>query len=150
MITLCGWGDKLVNSVIVFISQTTLLMSSTFLLGSLILTVLFFSIYLFPSSAVFENVSLHWKILIMLSSGFPSNSTEDAPFHCITFDSDSLYDHLRDISWENVFKLVSSAVIVDFCGWVLVGIDVYVHRKYQAKPDYLHGNYLHGNFVANQ
>ena len=37
----------------------------------------------------------------------------------------SLYDHFRDIPWENVFKLsASAATISKFCGWAQVGMDV--------------------------
>ena len=39
-----------------------------------------------------------------------SNSKRDAPFHRIAYgysraNWDSLRDHLRDVSWEDVFKL---------------------------------------------
>ena len=65
----------LVNSVIIFLSQMTLLRWLTFLLGSLtvILTVLLFWIYLFLLTLVFvlQWLSLHWEILIMLLSQFP-------------------------------------------------------------------------------
>ena len=48
---------------------------------------------------------------------------------------DGLLDHLRDISWEDIFKLSASAAASEFCKWVQVGIDVYIpHRKYQVKP----------------
>ena len=70
-----GGADSLVNSVISFLSQTTLLRSLTFLLGSLTvtLTVLLFWIYLFLLTLVFvlQWLSLHWEILIMLLSQFP-------------------------------------------------------------------------------
>ena len=46
-----------------------------------------------------------------------------------------LRDHLRDVSWEDIFKLSASAAASEFCKWVQVGIDVYIpHRKYQVKP----------------
>ena len=49
-------------------------------------------------------------------------------------DWDGLRDHLRDVPWEDVFKLGASAPS-EFCEWVQVGIDVYIpHRKYQVKP----------------
>ena len=42
---------------------------------------------------------------------------------------------MRDIPWEDVFKLGTSAVANKFCEWVQVGIGVYIpHRKYQVKP----------------
>ena len=63
-----------------------------------------------------------------------------SPFHCIAYDYscadwDSLHDHLRDVPWEDIFKLGASAAASEFCEWVQVGIDVYIpHRKYQVKP----------------
>ena len=48
---------------------------------------------------------------------------------------DGLHDHLRDVPWENIFKLGVSAAAKEFCKWVQVGIDVYIHRcKNQFKP----------------
>ena len=42
---------------------------------------------------------------------------------------------MRDIPWEDIFKLTASAAASEFCEWVQVGIDVYIpHRKYQVKP----------------
>ena len=42
---------------------------------------------------------------------------------------------LRDVPWEDIFKLSGSAAASEFCEWVQVGIDVYIpHRKYQVKP----------------
>ena len=49
-------------------------------------------------------------------------------------DWDGLHDHLRDVPWEDIFKLSASAAS-ELCEWVQVGIDAYLpHRKYQAKP----------------
>ena len=65
----------LVNSVIIFLSQMTLLRWLTFLLGSqtVILIVLLFWIYFFLLMLVFvlQWLSLHWEILIMWLSQFP-------------------------------------------------------------------------------
>ena len=42
---------------------------------------------------------------------------------------------MREVPWEDIFKLGASAAASEFCEWVQVGIDVYVpHRKYQVKP----------------
>ena len=63
------------NSVIIFLSQMTLLRSLTFLLGfqTVILTVLLFWIYFYLLMLVFvlQWLSLHWETLIMLLSQFP-------------------------------------------------------------------------------
>ena len=42
---------------------------------------------------------------------------------------------MRDVPWEDIFKLGAFAAASEFCEWVQVGIDVYTpHRKYQVKP----------------
>ena len=47
---------------------------------------------------------------------------------------DGLFDHLRDVSWDDIFKLVVSAAVSEFCEWIQVGIDLYIpHRKCQGK-----------------
>ena len=78
--------------------------------------------------------------VVSVSIDFPSNSQQDALFHCIAHDYsgadwDGLCDHLRDVPWEDIFKLGGSAAASEFCEWVQVGIDVYIpHGKYQVKP----------------
>ena len=78
-------------------------------------------------------------VVVSVSIDFPTNSQQDAPFHCIAYDYshadwDGLRDHLRDVPWEDIFKLSASAAANEFCEWVQVGIDVYIpHRKYQVK-----------------
>ena len=79
-------------------------------------------------------------VVVSVSIDFPSYSQQDAPFHCIAYDYshadwDGRRDHLRDVPWEDIFKLSASAAASEFCEWVQVGIDVYIpHRKYQVKP----------------
>ena len=78
--------------------------------------------------------------VVSVSIDFPSNSQQDAPFHCIAYDYscadwDGLCDHLRDVQWEDIFKLGASAAASKFCEWVQVGIGVNIpHCKYQVKP----------------
>ena len=79
-------------------------------------------------------------VIVSVSIDFPSTSQRDAPFHRIAYnyscaDWDGLQDHLRDVPWEDIFKLGASAPAIEFCEWVQVGIDVYnPHTKYQVKP----------------
>ena len=41
---------------------------------------------------------------------------------------------MRDVLWEDIFKLGTSAAASEFFEWVRVGIDVYIpHGKYQVK-----------------
>ena len=79
-------------------------------------------------------------VVASVSIDFPSNSQRDASFHCRSYDYsgadwNSLCDHLRDVPWEDVFKLNASAAASECFEWVQVGIDVYIpHHKYQVKP----------------
>ena len=42
---------------------------------------------------------------------------------------------MRDVQWEEIFRLSASTAASEFCELVQVGIDVYIpHRKYQVKP----------------
>ena len=137
----------LVNSVIIFLSQMTLIRWLTFLLGSqtLVLIVLLFWISFFLLMLVFvlQWLSLHWGVLIMFLSHFPltfHQIHDGMPcFHRIAYDYscadwDGLHDYLRDVPWEDIFKLGAPAAASEFCESVQVGIDVYIpHRKYQLE-----------------
>ena len=78
--------------------------------------------------------------VVSVSIDFPSNSKRDAPFHRIAYDYpladwDSLRDYMRDVPWENIFKLSVSTTASESCEEVQVGIYVYIpHHKYQVKP----------------
>ena len=86
----------------------------------------------FPPLKNFDHVSV--------SIDFPSNSQQDALFHHIAYgyshaDWDGLRDHLRDVPWEDIFKLSASIAASQFCEWFQVGIDVYIpHTEYKIKP----------------
>ena len=75
-------------------------------------------------------------VVVSISVDFLQNSKWDALFHCIAYDDsfadwDSLCDHLRDVLWEDIFKLSASPATSEFCEWVQVGIDIYIpHRNY--------------------
>ena len=52
-------------------------------------------------------------------------------FHCIAYDDsraewDCHCGHLRDVLWEDIFKLGASTTASEFFEWVQVGIDVYI------------------------
>ena len=79
-------------------------------------------------------------VVFSVSIVFPSYSQRDASFRCIAYyyscaNWDGFCDHLRDVPWEDIFKLSASAAASEFCEWAQVGIDVYIpYRKYQVKP----------------
>ena len=85
-------------------------------------------------------LSLHWEILIILLPQLPSSSEWNASFHCIAYDYSradwkGLCDDLRDVLWEDSFKFRAFATATEFCGWLQVGVGVYIpHRNYQIKP----------------
>ena len=78
-------------------------------------------------------------VVVSISIDFPSNLQWDTLFHCITYeyshaDCDSLYDHSRDVPWEDIFKLSASAAPSEFCEQIHIGIDVYIpHCKDKVK-----------------
>ena len=58
-------------------------------------------------------------VVASVSIDFRSNSKWDTLFHCTTFnyssaDWNSLCDHLRDLSWKEIFKLGISAAASKF------------------------------------
>ena len=75
-------------------------------------------------------------VVVSVPIYFPINSKQDAPFHCVAYDYcrvdwNDLHDHLRDVPWEDIFKVSASAASSEFCDWVQIGIDVYIpHRKH--------------------
>ena len=123
-----------VNSVIILLSQMTLLRWLTFLIRSqtVILVVLPFWIYLFLVMLVFvlQQLSLHWEILISVSIESPSSSQQDSLFHHIAYHYSRLIGMVFMIIWEmfhgRISKLAASAAASELCEWVQVGIDVYI------------------------
>ena len=79
-------------------------------------------------------------VVVSVSIDFPSNSQRDAPFHCIAYnyscaDWGGLCNYLRDVPWEDIFKVGASAAASEICECVQVGIDVCIPpRKHQVKP----------------
>ena len=61
--------------------------------------------------------------VVSVSIDFQINSKQDTPFHRVAYDYscanwDGLCDHLRDVPWEDIFKLSASAAASEFCKWV--------------------------------
>ena len=90
------------------------------------------------SAMVFRPLGNSDHVVVSVSIDFLTNSKQDVPFHRIAYsraDWEGLRDHLRDVPWENIFKLSASAAASKFCGWIQVAIYVIIPlRKYQAKP----------------
>ena len=136
-----------VNSVIIFLSQMTLLRWLTFPLGSQTITfrVFFFWISFFLLTLVFvlQWLSLHWTILIMLLSRFPLtfHQTQKEMSHSIIWFMTNLVLigtvfvwSLDRCSMGGYLYTQCPAAVGEFCEWVKVGTDVYIfHLKYQVK-----------------
>ena len=75
---------------------------------------------------VLQWLYFHWEILITLLSQFPLTSQisqQDVLSHLIAFeysraDWDDLCDHLKDVPWEDIFKLSASVGTSESCEWV--------------------------------
>ena len=101
----------LVNSVIIFLSQMTLLKWLTFLLGSdcdshspALLDLFISSDASICSAMAFPPLGNSNHVVVIVSIDFPSNSQQDALFHHIAYDYsladwDDLWDHLRNVTW---------------------------------------------------
>ena len=93
----------------------------------MILIVLLFWISFFLSSdaricstITFPPLENSDPVVLSISIDFPTNSQRDAPFHRIVYDYshadwDGLRDHLRDVPWEDIYKLGASAAAREFC-----------------------------------
>ena len=62
-------------------------------------------------------------VAVSVSIDFPIKSKQDTPFHCVAYDYsradwDGPHIHLRDVPWEDIFKLCASAAASEFCEWV--------------------------------
>ena len=84
-------------------------------------------------------------VLVSVSIDFPTNSQQDSPFHRRAYDYsradwDGLHDHLRDVSWEDIFKLGVSAAASEFCEWVHLEL-MYIYHIENLRSSLIH---LHG------
>ena len=72
------------------------------------------------STMAFPQLGNFDHIVVSVSIDFPSYSQRDAPFRRIAYgysraNWDSLRDHLKDVPWEDIFKLGASAAASEFC-----------------------------------
>ena len=84
------------------------------------------------STKAFSPLENSDHVVVSVSIDFPTNSKWDALFdysHLSDYsraDWDGLRDHLRDVSWKDIFKLSASAVASEFCEWVQIGTEVHI------------------------
>ena len=82
--------------------------------------------------------------VVSVSIDFPSNSQWDAPFHYIAYDYSradwyGLCDHLRDVPWEDIFKLGASLLLLNFViGFRFALVDISLVEKIRSRLIHLH------------
>ena len=62
-------------------------------------------------------------VVVSVSIDFSIKSKQDAPFYRIAYDYsradwDGIRDYLRNVSWEDIFKLSASATAIEFFEWI--------------------------------
>ena len=72
------------------------------------------------STMAFPPLKNFCHVVVSVSIYFPRNSKRDARFHRIAYgysraDLDNLHDQSRDVSWEGIFELSTSAAASEFC-----------------------------------
>ena len=85
----------------------------------------FLGLFLRPDASICSTMAFppfgnSGHVVVSVFIDFPSNSQQDVSFHRIAYDYyradwDGLRDHLRDLSWEDIFKLGASAAASEFC-----------------------------------
>ena len=91
---------------------------------TLIVLLTLFDFFLFSDAGICYTVALlslgnHDHVLVLVSIDFPSNSKVDAPFPHAAYDyfragCGDLHDHLKDVSWKDIFKFGTSAAGTEF------------------------------------
>ena len=135
----------LVNSVIIFLSQTTLLRWLTFLLGlqPLLLDLFLSSDAIICSTMAFSPLGNSDHVVVSICIGFPSYSQQDVTFHRIAYDYfranwHGLSDYLRDVPWGISLKSVLLLLLVNFVsGFRLMYISFI--ESIRASLTHLHG-----------
>ena len=84
-------------------------------------------------------------VVVSVSIDFPSNSQRDRAFHHIPYDYsradwDGLRNHLRDVPWEDIFKLGASLLLVNFVsGFRLELMYISLIENIRSNLVHLHG-----------
>ena len=83
-------------------------------------------------------------VVVSVFIDFPSYSQWDVLFHCIAYDYsradwDSLHDHLRDVPWQDIFKLIASAASDFVSGFRLKLMCISLIKSIRSSLTRLHG-----------
>ena len=84
-------------------------------------------------------------VVVSVSFDFLLNSKWDARFHHIAYDYscadwDGLHDHLKNLLWEDIFKLSLLLVPVNFLSWFRLELMyISVIKNIRSNLTHLHG-----------
>ena len=110
-----------------------------------LLDLLLFSYTSICSTMVFPPLGNSHHVVVSVSIDFPSNWQWDALFHCKAYDCscadwDGLCDHLRDVPWEDIFKLGALLLLVNFVsGFRLELMYISLIENIRSNLIHLHG-----------
>ena len=99
----------------------------------------------FCSTMAFPPLGNSDHVVVSVSIDSPTNTKQDATFQCIAYDYshadwDGLCDHLRDVQWEYIFKLIVSAAASEFVsGFRLELMCVCLIISIRSNLTHLHG-----------
>ena len=141
------------NSVIIFQSEMTLLKWLTFSLwppdsdshSPALLNLFLSSDATVCSTVAFPPLGISDYLVVSVSIYFPSNLKRGTLFHFIAYDYscvdwDGLFSHLRDVPWEDIFKLGALMLLVNFvCGFKLELTCISLNVNIRSSPTHLHG-----------
>ena len=97
------------------------------------------------SKMVFLSLGNSDHVVVSVSIDFPINSKQDTPFHRMAYDYsradwDGLCDYLRDVPWEDIFKLSASAAASEFLsGFRLELMYISLNVSIRSNLTHLHG-----------
>ena len=112
----------------------------------MILIALLFWIYLSSDASICSAMAYpplgNSDHVVSVSIDFPTNSQQDAPFHRIEYDYsradwDGLRDHLRDVPWQDIFKLSASTAASEFCEWFSLEL-MYIYHIENIRSSFIH------------
>ena len=92
----------------------------------------------FCSTMAFTPLGSSDHAVVSVFMDFPSYEQRDAPFYHISYDYSC--DHLRDVPWEDIFKLSASTAASEFCERVQVELMyIPVVESIRSILSHLHG-----------
>ena len=83
-------------------------------------------------------------VVVLVSTGFPINSKQDAPFHGVAYDYSradwgGLRDHLENVPWVDIFKLSALLLVNVLSGFSLELMHISLIVSVRSNLTHLHG-----------